>query len=106
MTLEDRITGGLVSYIKLIRHDEANATFSIEFVRDPEDQVVDRILRFSEVCELHQKIDDEEVDDLLEQLIGLDEREESGRTRYFVVTDAREVDFYCEAQPVIERIPQ
>ena len=107
MTLEDDITDGLISYIKCIRHDEAKATLTLEFVKDPEDQVVDRVLVFSGVCELYQEIHDGDDDeDCLESLIGLDEYKASERTRYVVATDAREVGFYTEEPPVIKRIPE
>jgi hypothetical protein len=106
MTLEEQITRGRVSCISSIEHDVAQRRIIIKFLKDPEENHVDRILTFSGVEDFSEEVfEDEDVDagiNVIDSLIGLDEYPEAECVRYVVHTELREMIFRTKEKPQIE----
>ncbi len=106
VTLEDRITGGYVSYIDRIDYDQAKSRIVIEFVNNPEECRVDRRLEFLEVEEFSDVFHDEDEDDdlVVDLLIDLTEHPRPNGTVYVVYTVTREMVFRTKQPPTITRV--
>jgi hypothetical protein len=104
MNLEETITQGRVSYIESIEHDPVERRLVIRFVNDPEEQVVDRILTFSEVSDFSNELnwDDDDEEDCLDSLLGVREYPKPEGIRYQVNTEQREMLFLTSIAPRIE----
>ena len=106
MKLEEKITRGLVSYIRSIEHNPAQRCITVKFLRDPEENQIDRILTFTGVEDFsEEEFEDEDVAagiEVIDSLIGLDEYPEQESVRYVVHTELREMVFRTQEKPQIE----
>ena len=80
----------------------------IKFLKDPEENRVDRILTFSAIEDFsEEEFEDEDVEagvNVIDSLVGLDEYPETGSVRYVVHTDLREIIFRTKEKPKIEDV--
>jgi len=108
MNLEEKITRGIVSYISSIEHDPAQRRITIKFLKDPEENHIDRILTFSGVEDFsEEEFEDEDVEagvNVIVSLIGLDEYPEAESVQYVVHTELREMIFRTKEKPQIEDV--
>jgi hypothetical protein len=108
MSLEEMVTRGRISYISRIVHDLAQRRVTINFLKDPEENQINRILTFSDVEDFsEEEFEDEDVKngiEVIESLIGLDEYTENETVRNVVRTELREMIFSTREKPQIEDV--
>ncbi len=106
MNLEERITKGRVSYIGSIEYKPAERRLIIKFLKNPEQNQIDRILTFSGIEDFsEEEFEDEDVEagnEVKDSLIGLDEYSENEMAKYVVHTELREMIFRTKENPLIE----
>ena len=106
MSLEEQITQGRLTWTDSVVHDETAGTLTVEFRRDPEQQVVYGVLCFVEVDNYSSLLDyeedraDFEAGLLTENLLGIHEMPSDNLKRYVIKTDTREISFLMSAAPV------
>ena len=96
--------GGRTTYINKIEFNEADQQLQVQFQRHPKERgKVDKTLVFNGVHNFTEYLDEPDKDEFLkddtELLIGLD----GYVSKYVIRTDCREISFYSDKQPELNR---
>jgi hypothetical protein len=104
MKLEEEVKKGSIFYIHSIDYNSRCEVLTINFLGNPEDQqTIKRVLIFSDVQSMLEKIDAECFDeDCLDSLISLEEILREEKTKYLIVTEQREISFFSKIKPQIQ----
>ena len=97
-TLEEFITeGGRVIFIRNMSFDANQGSFTLDLQFDPNSDCIDKILVFRGVRDFEETLDEEDWDDDIDSIIGLDQYS----TRYVLKTEVREIIFSSAMTPEI-----
>ena len=100
MDLEQRVTGGRVTWLECVEYDNAKESVVVRVTHHANfPPLVARVVTFLVVRDYEDVPHDAGARDsnLIETLIGLDERRRGTDTQYIVVTDEREITFRSSA---------
>lgn len=110
MSLEKRVGEGGFYYIHGFNHDAAKRSFTVEFMKAPEEMSpARRFLVFEDIEDYSEEVDsetaiEEAADGVIDSLIELSEYLHDGKLWYELVTEDRVFNFRTETKPRIELV--
>jgi len=91
-------------WINKLMIDEINKTITLELVANPDTQEIDGLISFTSVSNIHETNYDNDSEEYIATLLGIQNLTNSKGTRYIITTDVSEVDFISENEPLVKWI--
>lgn len=82
--------------------DEINKTITLELVANPDTQEIDGVISFTSVSNIHEINDDNDSEEYIATLLGIQNLTDPKGTRYIITTDVSEVEFNSENEPLVK----